>query len=114
MNICLSLINSFLMIYFISPKIIKFTSLSSFKYFIISVLSLSKGFYAAPGWDPTSGIGSVDYRKLKDYFYSLHSGPVRYSVKQVKISNINKTDDHSNDVFANMTLPIMQICLTLF
>ena len=56
-------------------------SLNFFNFFIYSLLL--KGFHATPGWDPTSGIGSVDYTKMKDYFYSLYSGPVKYSVKEV-------------------------------
>ena len=43
-----------------------------------------KGFYATAGWDPTSGIGSVDYTKMKNYFLSLYNGPANYSVKAVR------------------------------
>ena len=30
-----------------------------------------QGFYATPGWDPASGLGSVNYQKLADLFYGL-------------------------------------------
>ena len=43
-----------------------------------------KGFYATAGWDPASGIGSVDYTKMKSYFLSLYNGPANYSVKTVR------------------------------
>ena len=31
----------------------------------------TQGFYATPGWDPASGLGSVNYQKLADRFYAL-------------------------------------------
>lgn len=30
-----------------------------------------QGFSAVPGWDPTSGLGSVDYGKMEAYFLTL-------------------------------------------
>ena len=30
-----------------------------------------QGFYAMPGWDPTTGLGSIDYAKLESAFLSL-------------------------------------------
>jgi tripeptidyl-peptidase I len=30
-----------------------------------------QGFYAMPGWDPTTGLGSINYQKLEDTFLSL-------------------------------------------
>lgn len=31
----------------------------------------NEGFYALPGWDPTTGMGSPNYQKMYDYFLPL-------------------------------------------
>ena len=36
-----------------------------------SQICCSQGFYATPGWDPASGLGSINYRKMEAVFLAL-------------------------------------------
>jgi subtilase family serine protease len=36
-----------------------------------STICCSQGFYAAPGWDPTTGFGSIDFRKMLLFFANI-------------------------------------------
>eukprot|EP01035_Chromulina_nebulosa_P020460 gene20460-26548_t len=38
---------------------------------LVNAARLEAGFYAAAGWDPLTGFGSVDYAKFYDIFYNL-------------------------------------------
>ena len=35
------------------------------------LICCSQGFYATPGWDPTSGLGSINYGKMEAVFMAL-------------------------------------------
>jgi subtilase family serine protease len=44
----------------------------------------TQGFYATPGWDPPSGLGSPDFQRMKKYFMDLVTNPtITYTVLQV-------------------------------
>ena len=70
-----------------SPSLSPFLTLSPLPSLSPSFISFSSlGFYASTGWDPATGIGSVDFVLMKTYFMGL-SGSLTVIVKQVRRGN---------------------------
>lgn len=67
-------------------------SFHTYDFILIIIRACCKeGFTASPGWDPASGIGSLDYAKMSRYFMNLVNGlSTVYMVTQT-ICGINKT-----------------------
>jgi tripeptidyl-peptidase-1 len=45
----------------------------------------TQGFYAAVGWDPATGLGSVDFTKMAAYFMALVVAPT-YTVQVSQVA----------------------------
>lgn len=55
-----------------------------------SLACCSEGFFATPGWDPVTGIGSLDFTKMSTYLMNLVNGiPTIYTVTQM-VSGVDK------------------------
>lgn len=52
-----------------------------------------QGFYATPGWDPATGLGSVDFAKFQNVFVNL--GTVNSAKTQTLIPSLNTTPSPS-------------------
>ena len=62
---------------FINPALYAYSSnfttdiISGSVKYTVSGASCSQGFYATPGWDPASGLGSLNYCNMEVVFKSL-------------------------------------------
>ena len=52
-------------------------------------LRCPQGFYATPGWDPATGLGSVDFAKFQNVFVNL--GTVNSADKETRSPSLNAT-----------------------
>ena len=77
--------NFYLLIYFLFTSFLKscFLIIFIFSFIYLFYFYFFLGYYSVAGWDPTSGIGSLNFGKMKSYFMSMAIS-VTYNVLQVK------------------------------